>query len=272
MSESHVISPQPHRPFADRVRQVSTEEPFRWLAAGWSDFRAAFGASLAYGLIFVVAGLVLTAALFVADMMYLFFPLAAGFMLIGPALTTGFYAISRDLEQKKAPSFAGAVLAFRVNPGPLSYVGLALLCLLLLWLRLAQLVFALSFPSTVGPDLQSLVDAAFFTPDGQVFVAISLAMGAVIAALTFAGGAFSLPLLIDRPVGMVEAVATSWTAVMMNLPAMAVWAVTLVLLTAAGMAAGIIGLALTLPLAGHATWHAYRAVIRPDEAGRSLQS
>lgn len=47
---------------------------------------------------------------------------------------------------------------------------------------------------------------------------------------------------------------------------------TLVLLTAAGMAAGIIGLAVTLPLAGHATWHAYRAVIRPDEAGRSLQS
>jgi uncharacterized membrane protein len=79
--------------------------------------------------------------------------------------------------------------------------------------------------------------------------------------LTFAAGAFALPLLLDRQAGMVEAVATSWTAVMTNLPAMAVWAAMLVLLTAAGMAAAIVGLAVTLPLAGHATWHAYRAVV-----------
>ena len=266
MSDIHVVSPQPRRPYADRVRHVTTEEPFQWLAAGWRDFRAARGASLAYGLIFVIAGLLLTEALFVADMMYLFIPLASGFMLMGPALTIGFYAISRDHERGKRPSFARAVLAFRANAGPLFYIGLALLYLLLLWLRLAQLVLALSFPTSAGFDLRSLLDAALFTPDGQVFTAISLAMGAVIAALTFAGGAFALPLLLDRPAGMVEAVATSWTAVMANLPAMAVWAAMLVLLTAAGMAAGFVGLAVTLPLAGHATWHAYRAVIRPQQA------
>jgi hypothetical protein len=38
---------------------------------------------------------------------------------------------------------------------------------------------------------------------------------------------------------------------------MAVWALLLTVLTAAGMAAGFIGLTVTLPLAGHATWHAY---------------
>jgi uncharacterized membrane protein len=97
-----------------------------------------------------------------------------------------------------------------------------------------------------------------------LFLAATLAMGAVIAALTFAGAAFALPLLLHRPMGMVEAVATSWTAVGMNLPAMTVWAVLLVALTAVGMVAGFVGLAVTLPLAGHATWHAYRAVIRPE--------
>jgi uncharacterized membrane protein len=269
MSEIHAISPQPRRPLAERVRRVNTDEPFRWLAAGWADFRAARGASIAYGLIFVVAGLVLAAALFAANMIYLFVPLATGFLIIGPALTIGFYAISRDLERGEAPSFTRAVLAFRANPGPLFYVGLVLLYLLLLWVRLAQLAFALSFPAAVGLDLRSLVDATLFTPDGQVFLAISVAMGAVIAALTFAGGAFSLPLLLDRPVGMVEAVATSWTAVMTNLPAMAVWAAVLVVLTGAGMAAGFVGLAVTLPLAGHATWHAYRSVIRQESDVRS---
>jgi uncharacterized membrane protein len=85
------------------------------------------------------------------------------------------------------------------------------------------------------------------------------------AATVFAGAAFALPILLDRPVGMVEAVTTSWTAAEMNVPAMVVWATLLVALTAAGMAAGFVGLAVTLPVAGHATWHAYRAVIRSED-------
>jgi len=77
------------------VRHVTTVEPFRWLAAGWADFRAARGVSLAYGLIFVAAGLVMAGTLVAANMIYLFVPLTTGFMIIGPALTIGFYAISR---------------------------------------------------------------------------------------------------------------------------------------------------------------------------------
>jgi uncharacterized membrane protein len=263
VAHTHAGSAYGGRPFADRVRHVGPGAPFAWFAAGWRDFRASLGASLAYGMIFVLAGMVLTATLFAANMIYLFVPLAAGFMLVGPAATLGFYAISRDLEAARRPTFAGALLAYRTNPGPMLYVGFALLSLFLVWLRLVQLVFALTFPTDIGPDAPSLLQATLFTADGQMFLAIMLAMGAVMAALTFAGAAFALPLLLDRPVGMVEAVATSWTAVEMNLWPMLVWAVLLVLLTVAGMAAGIVGLAVTLPLAGHATWHAYRAVVRP---------
>ena len=82
------------------------------------------------------------------------------------------------------------------------------------------------------------------------------------ATIAFAAGAFSLPLLLDRKVGILEAVATSAVAVVLNAKAMAVWAALVVLFTAAGLAAGYVGLAVTLPLIGHATWHAYRAVIR----------
>jgi uncharacterized membrane protein len=264
MAGTDIASAHAGRPFAYRVVHVTAAAPFAWLAAGWRDFRASPGASLAYGSIFVLAGVLLAAASFAANMIYLFVPLAAGFLLVGPAATLGFYAISRDLAAGRRPSFAGALRAYRTNPGPMLYVGFALLALFLVWLRVAQLVFALTFPSAIGFDVQSLLHATLFTGDGQVFLATTLAMGAIMAALTFAGAAFALPLLLDRPVGMVEAVATSWTAVEINLPAMAVWAVLLVALTAAGMAVGFVGLAVTLPLAGHATWHAYRAVIRPE--------
>ncbi len=263
MSESEAAAPGSARPFADRIRRVSTAAPFGWLAAGWRDFRAAGWASLGYGLIFVVVGLALAAALFAADMIYLFFPLASGFVLIGPALAIGLYVISRDLEHGIRPSLGRALRGWLTNAGPIFYAGLALLLLLLLWLRLAQLLFALCFEDAVGPDPHALFAATLFTPGGQTFLALSVVIGAVMAALAFAGAAVALPLLLDRPAGMVEAVATSWTAVAMNLPAMAVWAAIIVVLCVVGMAAGFVGLAVTLPLAGHATWHAYRATVRP---------
>jgi len=250
--------------YAKNVRSVAPDEPFRWLAAGWRDFLAAPTASLGYGLLFVVASFLLTVGLWYAGAIYMLLPLAAGFMLLGPALTLGFQAISRDLERHERPSFRVAVLAWRANAGPIFYAGLAFMFLFLLWLRLAELVFALSFPDTAGLGVQALLNATFFTPEGLVFLVLFTLLGAAMAMLAFAGGAFALPMLLERRVGMSEAIATSFTAVMRNAGVMVLWAALLVLLTAAGMAALYLGLIITLPLAGHATWHAYRAVIRPD--------
>jgi uncharacterized membrane protein len=113
MAQTRVASGFPVRPFADRVVHVGLGAPFRWLAAGCRDFWAGLGASLAYGMIFVMAGLVLAVALVAVNMMYLFVPLVTGFMLVGPAATLGFYAISRDLEAGRQPSFANALRAYK---------------------------------------------------------------------------------------------------------------------------------------------------------------
>ena len=104
--------------------------------------------------------------------------------------------------------------------------------------------------------------AALFTEDGLIFLAVGTVVGGVMASIAFAAGAFSLPLLLDRKVGVLEALVTSVVAVVLNAPAMVVWAALVVLFAAAGLALGYVGLAVTLPLLGHATWHAYRAVIR----------
>jgi uncharacterized membrane protein len=51
-------------------------------------------------------------------------------------------------------------------------------------------------------------------------------------------------------------------AVVLNARTMALWAALVVLFTGAGLVLGFVGLAVTLPLVGHASWHAYRATIR----------
>ena len=71
-------------------------------------------------------------------------------------------------------------------------------------------------------------------------------------------------MLIDRDVTVFEAVLTSLRTVQRNKSAMLLWAILIVLFTGAGFLVGFIGLAVTLPLVAHATWHAYRDLVPPQ--------
>jgi uncharacterized membrane protein len=263
MSEIHGGAASSSLPYSDHVREVDSDQPFLWLAAGWRDFLASPFLSAHFGIVFAAVGIALTYALWRTPFFYMLAPLAAGFMLLGPIATAGFQAISRDLELGRRPSLASAAAALKANSGPIFWAALAFMFLFLVWLRISELLFALTFPAGATLDPQGLLNAMFFTAAGLEFLALSVIFGCLVAALAFAGGAFALSMLIDRPVGAAEAIATSFTAVAMNLRTMAVWAVILVALVAVGMALFFVGLIVTLPIAGHAAWHAYKAVIRP---------
>ena len=46
--------------------------------------------------------------------------LAAGFLLVGPALCLGLYRVSQKLERGEAPDFGDSLLAFEARIGPLA--------------------------------------------------------------------------------------------------------------------------------------------------------
>lgn len=250
-------------PYADRINTLSTDDPFKWLMAGWRDFKRSGWISVAYGSIFTVTGIVLTVGLYLAGLEYLIAPLGAGFLLVGPTLTVGLYAISHDLEAGRKPSLREALTAWRTNPVPLLGLGLGLVLFLIIWVRLAVMIFALSFPyKSVG--LETMITDTFFTLEGNLFLLLGCIVGAVMASLAFIASVVSLPMLMDRKVDLVQAVVTSAVAVIMNFRVMALWAVLIVIFAAAGLATFYIGLTVILPLIGHASWHAYRATIRPQ--------
>jgi uncharacterized membrane protein len=245
----------PSLPYANRIRIVGVDQPYVWLRAGWRDFRAAATPSLAYGLIFVILGFALTFGLWRIARLDLLLPLASGFMLLIPLLSLGLQEISREIDRPGRPSF------LRENAGSIMNAALAFMFVFLIWIRFAEIAFALAVPPTTTMDATGLLKAAFLTPGGLEFLALFLGFGGCLAGLTFMGGAFALPMLIDRDVSMGEAIATSFTACRMNPWTMTVWAVLVVGLVAIGMAFAYVGLAVTLPVVGHANWHAYRAVI-----------
>ena len=47
-----------------------------------------------------------------------------------------------------------------------------------------------------------------------------------------------------------------------NIRAMLFWAAVIVVVIGAGLASAYIGLVVALPLIGHASWHAYQAIIK----------
>lgn len=239
-----------HLPFLAPCREVSAGAPFRWLAAGWRDMKAAPGQSLGWGLlVLALSWLVSLLALWLGSW-FVLLSLLSGFVFLGPLLAIALYAVSWQLELGRVPTFDRSLDAVRTRVGDSMVFALILLVIFLVWARAGSMVHVF-FPVESRPELRQLL--AFF--------AIGSAVGSIFAAIAFAASAFSLPMLMDRKVDTVTAVITSINATLRNKPAMAVWLALIVVLTGIGFATAFVGLAVLFPLLGHATWHAYRDVV-----------
>lgn len=243
------------------VRSVTLDHPWRWLSAGWLDMTATPAISFAYGALFAGVGFVLLFGLEMYDAGYLILPLALGFALVGPAVAVGLYETSRRLGTGEDIGAGHAIGAIGRNPVQIALVGMFLLIAFIAWVRLAMLEFMLFFGAT-PPGLGGIVEAVLTTDSGFLFLAVGTISGGILAAGVFAMTAIAVPMLIHRPDrDAMTAMLTSVDAVRRNWKPMALWAFLIALFTLSGLALFMIGLAVTLPLIGHASWHAYRDLV-----------
>ena len=237
-----------------QVRPITLNHPWQWLSAGWLDMCASPGISYLYGGLFTAIGFLLFYGLEAAEMGYLILPLAFGFALVGPVAAVGLYETSRRLSDGASASLGDAIAAFRRNPTQIALVGAFLLIAFLAWVRLAMLEFMLFF-GAAPPSLDSLLDTMLLSPVGLV-------SGGVLAVGVFAMTAIAVPMLLDRKeCDAMTAMLTSVDAVRKNWRPMLLWAGLISFFTLFGMALFFVGLIVTLPLIGHASWHAYRDLV-----------
>jgi uncharacterized membrane protein len=249
-----------------RIRTVALDRPWIWIARGWSDLAAAPKVSFAYGGAFVLAGAAIALTLYLSGSIYLLLPLAAGFMLVAPLLAVGLYATSRRIARGEAPDLGVAMGAFRANREHVLYMGLALMLINLFWTRMAMLIFAIFFGSPRG-DLFDLIDLTLFSSASLPFLLVGGAVGLVLAVITFSISAVSIPMLLDRPDTPIwVAIGASLVAIRENPKPMALWAALICAFTGFGMIPAFLGLAVTMPLIGYASWHCYKDVVVIDDA------
>jgi uncharacterized membrane protein len=251
-----------------RIQKIALDRPWAWLAAGWQDLIRAPVVSAVYGVSFAAAGYLVTLGLWLIDWKYLILPMVCGFLILGPLLAVGLYETSRRLAAGEPASVKAAFLAWQRNASQIGLMGVALMLFLFAWTRVAALLFMLYFGLT-PPSFEDLFAQTFLTAGALPFLIIGTTIGGALAALAFAISVVSVPLLLDRPeANVITAIATSFVAVRENPVTMAFWAVLIAGFVGAGLVTLYLGLIITLPLIGYASWHAYRDLVAHDAKGQ----
>lgn len=239
-----------------------------WLARGARDLRRAPLASLAHGVVFAIVALAILAIGW--NRGWLLAGAFTGFVLPAPALATGLYELSRRLERGQSATLSDAVSAWRAASPALLRFGALLAAIGTAWVGFCWLVVRASIGVVRGIDGGGAAGVPpggaaellrLFADEGgaALFVAWMLA-GGLVAAIVFAIGVVSVPMLLERRVALRDAVLASVRTVGEHPFTMALWAAAIMLATLVA-AVTVVGWVLVVPLLGHASWHAYRDLV-----------
>lgn len=256
-----IVPPPAQRlPFPVVNESLPVLAAYDWLLSGWNDLRRSGGASLFYGACFTLIGWAVALAFRYA--VELVSGLTVGFMLVGPFLAIGLYALSRQIEQGESPRLKPTLTAWRTTRGAIGIYSVILIVVYLIWARASMVIFAIFYDGPGLPTLSSVLKEVLMLKDLE-FIVVYLAIGGVFAGFVFALSVVSIPLMLDRDQDAVTAMIASALALIKNFPAVMIWGFLILILIGGGILTGFVGLAITGPWVGHATWHAFRGLVQP---------
>jgi uncharacterized membrane protein len=246
------------------VRRISAGDVIEALGKGMRDFQALPLYGLAVGAFYAGGGIFIVLSIAALGLSYLAYPLAAGFALIGPFAAVVLYEVSRRRERGEAPpSLAAIVSALRARP-EVGWMAFVTVFIFLMWMYQVRFLMALFLGLHASfSTIQEFIKVVLSTNEGLAFLAVGNVEGAVLSLILFSLTVVSFPLLLDREVDFITAMITSVRAVTMNPAPMIGWAAVIVVLLIVSALPFFLGLLVTLPVLGHATWHLYRRVVEP---------
>ncbi|HEX3431451.1 MAG TPA: DUF2189 domain-containing protein [Rhizomicrobium sp.] len=259
MSGVYAAETSPQMP---HVRRIGFSDLRIALDQGLADFRDMPSHAVFLCLIYPIVGIFLGGLLLRYYVVPLLFPLVAGFALIGPFAAVGLYELSRRRELGLDSSWAHAFDVLR-SPAKWSVfaLGVLLTAIFIAWLLTARWLYHVTVAPLAPQDIGAFVRDLFTTGAGWQMIVWGNVIGFFFAVVALCLSVVSFPLLLDRHVSAAVAMLTSVRAVIENPVAMAAWGIIVAAALVVGSIPFLLGLAVVMPVLGHATWHLYRRVI-----------
>jgi uncharacterized membrane protein len=265
MAYSHILVGASTNPLQPVVRRISTSDLYYALARGYDDFAAFPSHGLFLCVIYPAVGILLIGlTLGTLSLLPLAIPIAAGFALVGPVAAIGLYELSRRREAglDSSPSHVFDVL-HSPSLGAIIVLSILLMAIYLLWLVVGYALYIVVFGDAAPASIEQFITDWLTTPRGWTLIIVRWGVGFLFAALVLSISAISFPLLLDRDVGATAAMHTSLRVMAANPVPMALWGLIVAALLAIGSIPFFVGLAVVMPVLGHATWHLYRRTVEP---------
>jgi len=246
------------------IRKIGVNDLWQVLKKGFDDFKAKPSHVVFLCVIYPLFALLLTVFLIGENLLHLVFPVVSGFTLIGPVVSVGLFEMSRRRERGLDVTWSSAFdFVHSSSFAPILALSVAMMLLYVAWLYIAQLLYFGLFGAVPPDSISELATQVLTTRQGGALIFYGTVLGFIFVIVALAVSVVAFPLLLDRPVSAITAVSTSIKAVTSNSLMMAGWGLIVVVLLAAGSILFLIGLAVVLPILGHATWHLYRKLIEP---------
>src|SRR5262245_59670706 len=269
-AQAHVLLGAGAEPTAPAIRRIGVADLFDALARGWEDFAATPTHGVFLCLIYPALGIAIAGFTLGFATLHLLFPLAAGFALIGPVAALGVYELSRRREAGVSASASDTLDVLRSpSLGAIVALGALLMVIFFVWIATARAIYVANFGYAEPASISQFAHDVLFTRAGWTLIVVGNLVGFLFAAVALTISAVSFPLLLDRDVGAMMGLLTSARVVLANPLTMALWGLIVAALLVIGSLPLFIGLAVTLPLLGHATWHLYRKAVEPGPAPRA---
>lgn len=249
------------RAYSD-IRKISPADLKEALRKGLEDFKEKPTHLVILAIIYPLAMVVAVNVAAGYELLPIVFPLVSGFALIGPVAAVGLYDMSRQREEGHDVTWEHAFTIFR-SPSIFAIVKLSILLgvIYFVWLGVAFAIYRSIYGSVIPTSISDFMWQVLTTPAGWTLIILGCGVGFVFALVVLAISAVSFPLLIDRNVGTKAAVQTSVHAFMANPVTMTMWGLIVAGLLVLGTIPLFVGLAVIMPVLGHATWHLYRKVV-----------
>jgi uncharacterized membrane protein len=247
-----------------KLKRIRPTDCLAALAEGWNDAIEMPTYPAFLGLFYALAGATLVSLASFANALQLAFPLASGFALIGPFVAVGLFEMSRRRELGLAASWRDAFAALRSPALPsILALGFLLFAVFAAWIAVAQpLYFHIYGPDPPAAAIPFFRDV-LTSGRGLLLAVLGGAVGFCFAAAAPSISIVSFSLMLDRDIGLFPAVAASLRLSRECPAAVALWGLIVAAALVFGALTLFVGLAVVMPVLGHATWRLYRrAVVR----------